>query len=91
MDNIIVMFIKSLGDHTCSVDGVNAVLEDTSPGRKEMLHHGVKMINLYYEVAIGIDLAVLWNDCTQIMPGKCTPQHYRTTRILHCWNQVLMV
>ena len=44
MDNISVMLIKPLGDHTCSVDGGIAILEDTPPGRKEMLQHWVKMI-----------------------------------------------
>ena len=48
MDNISVMFIKPLGDHTCSVDGGIFILEDVPPGRKEMLQHGVKMITRYH-------------------------------------------
>ena len=40
MDNISVMLMKPLGDHTCSVGGGIVVLEDTTTGRKEMLQHG---------------------------------------------------
>ena len=39
MDNIIVM-LKPLDSHICSVDGGIVILEDTPPGRKEMLQHG---------------------------------------------------
>ena len=68
MDNISVMLIKPMGDHTCSVDGGIVFLEDTPPSRKEMLQHGVKMLIQYHQVVIGIDLAFQGNDCTQTMP-----------------------
>ena len=48
MDNVSVMLIKPLGDHTCSVDGGIVFMEDTPPGRKEILQHGVKMITRYH-------------------------------------------
>ena len=51
------MLIKPLGDYKCSVDGGIAILEDTPPGRKEMLQHGVEMITQCHQVVIGIDLA----------------------------------
>ena len=54
MDNISVILIKPLGDHTCSVDGGIAILEDTAPCRREMLQHGVMMITRYHEVAIDL-------------------------------------
>ena len=57
MDNISVMLIKPLGDHTCSVCGGIVILEDTPPGRKEMLQYGVKMLTHYHSVVIGTDLA----------------------------------
>ena len=43
-----VLHIKPLGDHKFSVDGGIAILEDTPPGRKEMLQHGVKMVTQYH-------------------------------------------
>ena len=48
MDNISVMLIKPLGNHTCSVSGGIAILEDTPPGMMEMLQHGIKMITQYH-------------------------------------------
>ena len=48
MDNISVMFVKPLGDHTCSVDGDIVIFEDTPLSRKEMLQHVVKMFTQYY-------------------------------------------
>ena len=44
MDHISVMLIKPLGDQSCSVDLDIVILEDTPPGRKEILQHGVRMI-----------------------------------------------
>ena len=48
MDNISAMLITSLGNGTCTVDGGIIMLEDTPPGRKEMLKHGVKTITQYH-------------------------------------------
>ena len=39
---------QTTGGHTCSVDGGIPILEDTPPGRKEMLQHGVKVITQYH-------------------------------------------
>ena len=48
MDDINATLIKSLGDHTCSLDGGIVIVEDTPPGRKEMLQNVVKMITQYH-------------------------------------------
>ena len=42
---------------THSVDGGIVIVEETPPGRKEMLQHGGKMITRYHLVAICFDLA----------------------------------